>query len=237
MLRYGQPFLASTRARHDDHTGVHVEVPHADAISMSSEAGADDVVLPLALEDPLASIRDDVDEQVLPIFLDEAAELFPRAGEELRAWRRNPHDGKPVSELRRTLHTLKGSARMAGAMRLGQLTHLMESDLVLGDTPAGSTPEYFEALETSLDRIAFVLDRLRSGETNTRLPWVAEAPDEDQVASIVDVAPVAAPAPPVASIRWSFLSRHRPLRRGRRARIRGLRHCRQQRPARRLHPW
>ncbi len=99
---------------------------------MSSEAGENDVVLPLALEDPLASIRDDVDEQVLPIFLDEAAELFPQAGEELRAWRRNPHDGKPAGELRRTLHTLKGSARMAGAMRLGQLTHLMESDLATG---------------------------------------------------------------------------------------------------------
>ena len=66
---------------------------------------------------------------MLPIFLDEAAELFPQAGEELRAWRRNPHDGKAVTELRRTLHTFKGSARMAGAMRLGELTHLMESHL------------------------------------------------------------------------------------------------------------
>jgi chemosensory pili system protein ChpA (sensor histidine kinase/response regulator) len=35
--------------------------------------------------------------------------------------------------LRRTLHTLKGSARMAGAMRLGELTHLMESRLLIGD--------------------------------------------------------------------------------------------------------
>ncbi len=35
--------------------------------------------------DPLAGVRDDVDEQVLPIFLEEASELFPQAGEALRA--------------------------------------------------------------------------------------------------------------------------------------------------------
>ena len=159
--------------------------------------GTDEVLLPLAQEDPLATIRDDVDEQVLPIFLDEAAELFPQAGEELRAWRRNPQDAKPVSELRRTLHTLKGSARMAGAMRLGELTHLMESYLGQGDVPS-ATPEFFETLETSLDRIAFVLDRLRGGETNTRLPWVAEAADEVSVATVAAAPVDVAPAPPLA---------------------------------------
>ncbi|HZI83074.1 MAG TPA: Hpt domain-containing protein, partial [Casimicrobiaceae bacterium] len=41
-------------------------------------------------DEALASVRDEVDEQVLPIFLEEAAELFPRAGEELRTWRQNP---------------------------------------------------------------------------------------------------------------------------------------------------
>ncbi len=56
-------------------------------------------------------------------------ELFPAAGEALRAWRRAPHDLNAAQQLRRTLHTFKGSARMAGAMRLGELTHLMESRL------------------------------------------------------------------------------------------------------------
>ena len=88
-----------------------------------------EVTLPADKDDPLADIRDDVDVQVLPIFLDEAAELFPQAGEELRAWRRAPADDSVVASLRRTLHTFKGSARMAGAMRLGELAHLMESRL------------------------------------------------------------------------------------------------------------
>ena len=50
--------------------------------------------------------------------------------------------GQPGSgaALRRTLHTFKGSARMAGAMRLGELAHLMESRLLAGDALARPVP-------------------------------------------------------------------------------------------------
>jgi chemosensory pili system protein ChpA (sensor histidine kinase/response regulator) len=84
----------------------------------------------------LLSVHDDVDRQVLPIFLEEAAELFPQAGEHLRAWRKKPAEVEAAQGLKRTLHTFKGSARMAGAMRLGELTHLMESRLSESDSLA-----------------------------------------------------------------------------------------------------
>ncbi len=82
---------------------------------------------------------------------------------------------------------------MAGAMRLGELTHLMESRLIEGDALAEASPELFEALETDLDRIAYVLDRLRDGESNVALPWVA-ASDETPAAATAAPAEVAAPA-------------------------------------------
>ena len=44
--------------------------------------------------DLLAGIRDDVDEQLLPVFPEEAHELFPQAGEQLRFWRRYPDDAE-----------------------------------------------------------------------------------------------------------------------------------------------
>ena len=121
----------------------------------------------------LAGVRDSVNGELLAIFLEEAAELFPAAGEQLRAWRGAPHDQQAPQQLRRTLHTLKGSARMAGALRLGELTHAMESRLLAGDDMAVATPELFEALETDLDFIAYVLDKLLTGETNVALPWLA----------------------------------------------------------------
>ncbi|HKU86917.1 MAG TPA: Hpt domain-containing protein, partial [Casimicrobiaceae bacterium] len=101
-------------------------------------------------DESLLDVADDVDETILPIFLEEVGELFPQAGEGLRAWRRTPDDASCGAQLRRTLHTLKGSARMAGAMRLGELAHRMESRLTLGDTPVAPSGELFEALDTDL---------------------------------------------------------------------------------------
>ena len=156
------------------------------------EAESIDITLPKEAVDPLAGVRDDVDAQVLPIFLDEAAELFPQAGEQLRAWRRAPVDGQAPGQLRRTLHTFKGSARMAGAMRLGELAHQMESRLLDGDVPAAPSAPLFDALDEDLDRIAFVLDGLRRGEVDVPLPGFAPAEAEP--------APEPAPAAPPQAV-------------------------------------
>ena len=153
-------------------------------------------------QDPLAEVRDDVDAQVLPIFLEEAAELYPQAGEQVRAWRRVPGDAGCARQLRRTLHTFKGSARMAGAMRLGELAHLMESRLVIDDAPVSGSTELFETLDGDLDRIAYVLDALREGRTNVPLTWGTER--DEALAAAEPGAPVgtdmpgAAPASPPA---------------------------------------
>jgi chemosensory pili system protein ChpA (sensor histidine kinase/response regulator) len=55
-----------------------------------------------AADETLAYVHDDVDRQVLPIFLEEAAELFPQTGEQLRAWRRKPTDKDASQALQRT---------------------------------------------------------------------------------------------------------------------------------------
>jgi chemosensory pili system protein ChpA (sensor histidine kinase/response regulator) len=144
-------------------------------------------------DETLGNVHDEVDEQVLPIFLEEAAELFPQAGEQLRAWRRNPAQQETAQALRRTLHTFKGSARMAGAMRLGELTHLMESRLLAGDVLAEPTPELFDALDTDLDRVAFVLDWLQKGEVNAPLPWLMAEETAPAAPRSAQPAPAAAP--------------------------------------------
>ncbi len=171
-----------------------------------ADAGArdDDLALPVVMADPLADIRDDVDAQVLPIFLDEAAELFPQAGEELRGWRRSPADDRLAAQLRRTLHTFKGSARMAGAMRLGELAHLMESRLLDGEVPAKASPQLFDALDDDLDHIAYILDALRRGEFDVRLPWVAAPAEEPAAAAPPEPpetpAPIVVAAPPAPAV-------------------------------------
>ncbi len=151
-------------------------------------------------DETLLDVADDVDEMVVPIFLEEATELFPRAGDELRAWRHSPGDHASVAGLRRTLHTLKGSARMAGAMRLGELAHRMESRLSVDGPQLAITPELFEALDTDLDRIGFVLDALREGKSNVVLPWLAPAPEGAAVPEVAAAEAAARAGPGAAAI-------------------------------------
>src|SRR5690606_15526362 len=60
---------------------------------------------------------------------EEATDLFPSLASALREWVAKPADPAPRGQVLRALHTLKGSARLAGAMRLGELAHRMESDI------------------------------------------------------------------------------------------------------------
>ena len=152
-------------------------------------------VTPKIAEDPLAEIRDDIDDQVLPIFIEEAQELYPRASEQVTGWRRSPHDGNFSDGLKRTLHTLKGSARMAGAMRLGELAHNFETRLV--DVSGAPTTAVFDSFDEYLDDIAYLLERLTRGEKDVVLPRYQPKADDDS-AAIEDenvVEPIAEPAP------------------------------------------
>jgi chemosensory pili system protein ChpA (sensor histidine kinase/response regulator) len=124
-------------------------------------------------QDPLIGIADDIDVQVLPIFLEEAQELFPAASGQLRAWRSNPSSQPELDGLKRNLHTLKGSARMAGAMRLGELTHVLETSLTEKHGEWQSAD--LDHLEEQFDDIAFVLDALISGQHDVVLPRFVKA--------------------------------------------------------------
>ena len=73
---------------------------------------------------------DIIDLDLFPIFEEECGELMPRLGSALRQWAQTPADADPRSEMLRVLHTLKGSARLAGAMRLGEMAHRIESEIV-----------------------------------------------------------------------------------------------------------
>jgi chemosensory pili system protein ChpA (sensor histidine kinase/response regulator) len=107
-------------------------------------------------------MRDDIDEQLLPVFIDEAQQLVPEIGSDLRDWKANPADTKVSQSLRRSLHTLKGSARMAGAIRLGELCHLMESRIEAALESGEFAPELFRELEERMDRLGADVERMRA---------------------------------------------------------------------------
>ncbi|AON56210.1 CheA-like histidine kinase [Herbaspirillum seropedicae] len=73
-------------------------------------------------------LQDELDQALLPVFLEEAQELMSSIGEGLEALRQGVADAE-LAGLARPLHTLKGSARMVGARRLSHCLHQMETAL------------------------------------------------------------------------------------------------------------
>ena len=79
------------------------------------------------IEDPYEGLVDELDADLGGVFFEEADELLPAIDGELRRWHANPAGTDAPHALMRLAHTVKGSARMAGAMRLGQRVHEMET--------------------------------------------------------------------------------------------------------------
>ena len=108
----------------------------------------------------LRVMKDDIDQQLLPIFLEEAETLVPHIGSDLRDWKANPSDQNISDSLRRGLHTLKGSARMAGAIRLGELTHIIESQIEAAIERGEFSAHLFGELEAKMDRLSLDLEHM-----------------------------------------------------------------------------
>jgi chemosensory pili system protein ChpA (sensor histidine kinase/response regulator) len=109
-------------------------------------------------------MKDDVDRDLLPVFLDEAREIIPQVSEGVRRWKAAPADHSPAADLQRHLHTLKGSARMTGLMRLGELAHVLEARIDAMDEGEAPSPRQFEEVEERVDRFSLSLERLARGE-------------------------------------------------------------------------
>ena len=106
--------------------------------------------------------EDAVDEELFPVFDEEAAELLPQLQTRLREWKEHPSDRDAPAACMRTLHTLKGGARLAGAMRLGEMAHRLETAIEHLATRGAVHAAEIEPLLLRCDRMAAVQDVLRA---------------------------------------------------------------------------
>ena len=168
----------------------------AAATATSAFLNAEKTAAPVAVPDPAAApptvderpvvseagkdrrtMVDDIDHDLLPIFLEEAKEIIPSVSDCMRRWRGAPINHAPVTELARHLHTLKGSARMAGLMRLGELAHVIESRIITMDQVAEPAKNKFDEVDDGVDRFSAAIDLLASGDfsaTSIELPVISD---------------------------------------------------------------
>lgn len=163
-------------------------------------------------------LPEELDPELLEVFLEEAEELAVEADRALEAWKAEPQDGELVRALQRHLHTIKGGARMAGLRHIADLSHAIESVMErLADSTLMPTGQIFDGVRAAFDRIQEMLERVRGqqpivaavseldalnvllreeqGIAAEALPELSSVEPESLEAEAVDTAPAAIPAP------------------------------------------
>ena len=155
---------------------------------------------------PVQDIDDDIDaldtidEDLFPIFSEEALELLPRLGAAMRQWAARPDNASARAEVLRNLHTIKGSARLAGALRLGEMAHRMETEAERIDMEQVSEPMVAPLLGT-FDAIVARFDLLRNMDPESHgvmrtAPELAPAPAPVHTSVLKDAEEFESPARP-----------------------------------------
>jgi chemosensory pili system protein ChpA (sensor histidine kinase/response regulator) len=142
--------------------------------------------------------KDDIDDEIREIFVEEFKDEIENLGILLPPWRQAPGDAERLRPIRRVFHTLKGSGRLVGATKLGEFSWKVENMLnrVLdGSRPASpevvalvgaavdELPSLYGALrneavaEVDFDGIETAADQLANGEEVTYVRAVAAPPE------------------------------------------------------------
>ena len=119
--------------------------------------------------------QDQVDADLFPIFEEEAQELLPQLANEVRHWLSRPEDTDAAAACMRTLHTFKGGARLAGAMRLGELAHRLESAIERLLAAGHPTADAVAPLEARVDHLVDDFESLRQRDASQQAEALAQS--------------------------------------------------------------
>ena len=158
----GEPAVAHDVVQHEhDATQAH-EATETPAVMEDGSPAAAPVQTAgsLAASRSADRVRDEIDAELIDIFLQEASEYMPQISENLREWQAEPGNMSFAQSLMRQLHTVKGSARMAGAMRLGEVVHEIETRVETGVSLREIPPSLFDELLSMYDRASELYDGL-----------------------------------------------------------------------------
>src|SRR5690606_3560377 len=151
---------------------IHIDMPAPEAEIEADESSTNPEVQSehQVPEEDNSSDTDEVDVEIFEIFVEEADELLEEIDEAIHEWQSDWSDHSQVEELKRALHTLKGGARLAGLMGLGQLAHEFESFLIA----RGEAPDVDEAF---FDVVHQYQDKLLSGTDKVKARVAGYLPD------------------------------------------------------------
>ena len=141
----------------------------------------------------------DFDPEIAGIFTDEAVELIDASQGALAQWNENRSSVDGLTALKRPLHTLKGGARMAGLIPMGDLAHELETLFMQIDSgQVAPDDRAFQLAQSALDELARMRESVSSGKgVPTARGLIAKI--HALISPSSAPAPAAAPAPVAAA--------------------------------------
>ncbi len=148
-----------------DELDVETEVlPQAD-MEQGAQTRAVDSSKPLRSANSAAVSYNEIDNDLIDIFLEEADEILESCEASVLKVVESPDDSGNLRELQRYMHTLKGGARMAELTPVGDLTHNLESLMImLGEGKVRADKALFDTMHEALDVLTAMLANVRQRE-------------------------------------------------------------------------
>ncbi len=158
--------------------------------TLNAEAEAE---APVVLEDD----EEDFDPEIVEIFVEEAEELLDEIDQSIHNWKNDWSNNDSPEELKRTLHTLKGGARLAGLMGFGELAHNFESHLIELDQGGELNDAFFKDIQSYQDLLLNSNDRIKANELGDEEMLAEHAPQINNSTAVIENAN---PSPEIETI-------------------------------------
>ena len=160
------------------------------------EKSAKATVTEQSAEQPVEMSYGDIDDELIDIFLEEAEELLENCEHTLNEIKNTPNSTEHIQLLQRNMHTLKGGARMAELIPVGDLTHKLESLVVMvSNRKVDVDKTLFNLLQESLDALTNMLANVKNRQPlmpannlNDRIEMLMRGePDEKRAVERFDI--------------------------------------------------
>ncbi|MEW8511467.1 MAG: Hpt domain-containing protein [Candidatus Thiodiazotropha sp.] len=135
--------------------GEDLEIPfesfNLDGINEQATSDTDESFM-LMHDEVLLEVGED--EELVQIFIEEAKEFIEHIESSYQQWLDDLEDHTAIEGVQRNLHTLKGSARLAGIMPVGDLSHAVESVMT------ALAEKEIDPIDTVTDSVRHAIDHL-----------------------------------------------------------------------------
>ena len=145
--------------------------------------------------EPEAGLPDNIEPELYPIFEEEGRDLLQDLHGALRDWLAEPAELGRSDACMRALHTFKGGARLAGAMRLGEQAHNLESAIEALLRAGRADHGQVQALQHDGDALEHAFEELGRSLNAPAVVAAVAAPVVAPVAPAVIAPPPPAPEP------------------------------------------